>query len=204
VFSLAPDNVAQVAEVAVNRVGEPFSVVAEPDAQVIGLQAHLWTENVRGTSQAQSMIFPRLIAAAERAWHRASWETPAVAGQRFTGGETNHVDGAELLADWGEFAATVTDRVLPRLDRAGVQYRVPGPGVRAEPGGVAINCSNPGLPIQASTDGGKTWAEVEAGFVPARTRVHVRVLSTDRLRSGRVEVTAPGAPTGPDAPGLGV
>jgi hexosaminidase len=199
VFSLAPENVAQVAEVAVNRLGEHFSVEAEPEAHVVGMQAQLWTENVRGAAQAQSMIFPRLIAAAERAWHRAGWELPAVPGQVFTGGVTEHVDTAALMGDWAEFAATVTDRVLPRMDRAGVNYRVPCPGVRPVPGGVEVNCSNPGLPMQFSVDGGHSWADCQVGFGPAAGRVHVRVLNSDRSRHGRAEVVAAGpiATSGP-------
>ena len=60
------------------------------------------------------MLFPRLLALAERAWHRAEWEQG-----------TN-----EPLAEWEIFKNTVGYREFPRLDRLGVMYRVPPPGLR--------------------------------------------------------------------------
>jgi hexosaminidase len=188
VFSLAPDNPAQAAEVAVNRMGQPFATAADPGIlPVLGIQAHLWSENIRGPQQVQSMVFPRVIAAAERAWYRADWERTPIAGQWYAGGQTTLVDTDALLADWAEFAATVTDRVLPRLDRAGIAYRVPAPGVRVHPGGIEVNCSNPTLPLQMSHDAGRTWIDIAPGFHAARGVVHVRVLSADRSRRGRSE-----------------
>ncbi len=204
VFSLAPDNLAQVAEVAVNRFGEHFEVVAEPDASpVAGIQGHLWSENVRGARQVQAMIFPRTIAVAERAWHRAAWEQDPAPGVRYAGGRTALVDARALLADWAQFAATVTERVLPRLDRAGIAYRVPGPGVRVVPGGIEVTCSSPGLPAQVSVDGGRTWSEVLGGRASVAGEVHVRVLSADRRRSSRVEVVTVPATAGSGAAGSG-
>ena len=39
------------------------------------MQAQLWTETVRTTEQLHEMLFPRLLAVAERAWHKAPWES---------------------------------------------------------------------------------------------------------------------------------
>ena len=39
------------------------------------MQSQLWSEVVRTSEALDSMIFPRLVAMAERAWHRADWET---------------------------------------------------------------------------------------------------------------------------------
>ena len=66
------------------------------------------------------MIFPRLLALAERAWHKAEWE-----------GLTN-LDGHEkvLLEDWTGFANTLGYKELRRLDDIGIMYRVPLPGAR--------------------------------------------------------------------------
>ena len=40
------------------------------------MQGHLWSETVRKSEQLDDMIFPRLLALAERAWHKSSWEVP--------------------------------------------------------------------------------------------------------------------------------
>ena len=37
---------------------------------IIGMQAQLWTELVRDVDAVHSQLFPRLIAFAERAWHK--------------------------------------------------------------------------------------------------------------------------------------
>lgn len=68
----------------------------------------------------QSMLFPRLLAVAERAWHKAAWEDIAVAENR------NPVKNG----DWERFANTLGYRELGRLDKIGVAYRVPTPAAR--------------------------------------------------------------------------
>ncbi|MCZ8488100.1 family 20 glycosylhydrolase [Vibrio lentus] len=41
------------------------------------MSAQLWSETVRTDERAncEYMVFPRVLAAAERAWHRADWKT---------------------------------------------------------------------------------------------------------------------------------
>ena len=88
------------------------------------MQGHLWTETVRNPDQMFAMIFPRLLALAERAWHKASWEDI-----------TDRKKRDEMTkADWVKFAGALGNRVLVRLDKMGVQYRVPPPGARSEAG----------------------------------------------------------------------
>ena len=49
---------------------------AEAAAHVLGTQAQLWTEFVRGPADADYLAFPRLCALADRAWNPASdWST---------------------------------------------------------------------------------------------------------------------------------
>ena len=45
-----------------------------PQINVSGIQAQLWSELVRSPEIMQYMLFPRLAAVAERAWHQAAWE----------------------------------------------------------------------------------------------------------------------------------
>jgi hexosaminidase len=44
------------------------------------------------------MLFPRLLAVAERGWTAGAWELPYEAGRRFKLGETAHTDRAALRA----------------------------------------------------------------------------------------------------------
>ena len=73
----------------------------------------------RSAEQAEYMLFPRMLAVAERAWHAAAWETLT---DRKTFEQARR-------ADWLQFAAAVGRRELRRLDRLGVSYRLPRPGV---------------------------------------------------------------------------
>ena len=88
------------------------------------MQGHLWTETVRNPDQMFAMIFPRLLALAERAWHKASWEDITDRKKR----------NEMMKADWVKFAGALGNRELVRLDKMGVQYRVPPPGARSEAG----------------------------------------------------------------------
>ena len=82
------------------------------------MQAQLWSETVRTEEQLQYMIFPRLLALAERAWHVAPWEKI-----------TNKARREKMLqGDWQDFANTLGHKELIRLDNRGIHYRVPVPG----------------------------------------------------------------------------
>ena len=78
-----------------------------------GIQAHVWTERIRTRSQLDEMLFPRLIAFAERAWHRASWE------------ESSKKPSS---ADWTTFANKLGQKELKRLESRGIRYYLPVPG----------------------------------------------------------------------------
>lgn len=64
------------------------------------------------------MVFPRLLALAERAWHKASWEKI----------EDKTARTEAMNKDWNEFANYLGYNELSSLDSAGVHYRVPPPG----------------------------------------------------------------------------
>ncbi|AVK72193.1 beta-N-acetylhexosaminidase [Cupriavidus necator] len=124
VFSLAPDNLPQNAEVMPDRDGQPFELKSTgPAARIEGLQGQAWGEIMRTDQQFEYMVYPRLLALAERAWHRARWERPYREGERYKLGDTDHVDKSALASDWQGFASVVAQRELPKLKRAGVGYR---------------------------------------------------------------------------------
>jgi hexosaminidase len=73
---------------------------------------------VRRSSEYQSMVFPRMLALAERSWHKADWEQSA--------------SGRTLDDDWTLFANRLGHHELRRLDALGIAYRVPPPGARLD------------------------------------------------------------------------
>ncbi|WP_432259997.1 family 20 glycosylhydrolase [Cupriavidus sp. TMH.W2] len=129
VFSLAPENLPQNAELMPDRDGQPFELTGRgPAAPIEGIQGQAWGEIMRTEAQFEYMVYPRLLALAERAWHRAGWELPYREGERFRLGDTGKVDRHALDLDWQGFAGVVEQRELPKLARAGVGYRAPPPG----------------------------------------------------------------------------
>ncbi|RQP36450.1 family 20 glycosylhydrolase [Burkholderia ubonensis] len=126
VFSLAPENLPQNAEVMGDRDGNPFEVTsAGPAPRLEGIQGQAWGEVMRNDRLLEYMVYPRLLALAERAWHKADWELPYAAGVRYKLGDTHHVDTAALQRDWAGFATLLQQRELPKLERAGIGYRKP-------------------------------------------------------------------------------
>jgi len=194
-FSYAPLNTAQLAEVSTDRDGNAWSATA-PAAEfarsVRGIQGQLWSEVVRTDAQVEYMIFPRLLALAERAWHRAGWELPPVAGQQFSA-ETRAVDKPALAADWRGFAAALGNKELLKLDLGGVGYRVPVPGAVIEGGELKAALPFPGLPLEYFD--GDSWRPLDEA-TPAEGARAVRARSTDGRRAGRaVELASPQSAT---------
>lgn len=189
IFSFAPDNMPQNAETSVDRDGNVFSAKSDkPWPGAYGLSAQLWSEVVRTDKQMEYMIYPRMIAVAERAWHRAPWEQDYQAGREYKGGETHLVDISALNNDWVRFANLLGSRELAKLDKAGVNYRLPVPGARVISGKLEANTSFPGMVVEYSTDGGKNWQRYDDKARPQVSgEVQVRTASPDGKRFSRVD-----------------
>ncbi|KVE26953.1 beta-N-acetylhexosaminidase [Burkholderia singularis] len=126
VFSFAPENLPQNAELFGDRDGNPFDVTGTGAApRIEGIQGQAWGEVMRNDRLLEYMAYPRLLALAERAWHKADWELPYAAGVRYKLGDTHHVDKAALERDWAGFATVLKQRELAKLQRAGIGYREP-------------------------------------------------------------------------------
>ncbi|CAC5401742.1 HEXA_B [Mytilus coruscus] len=140
---------------------------------IVGIQAHVWTELVQTTDQLEYMMFPRLIAFAERAWHHASWH------------ETNNV--TEMERDWIEFLNNLVYKELPKLDKLNVHYRIPPPGAIIEDGKLHFNTYYPGLTVEYSVDSPgneKQWYKV-SGDETLSEQIILRTLSADGKRHSR-------------------
>lgn len=144
-------------------IGRPLPRLEKPE-NILGMQGQLWSETVRTGEQFEEMIYPRLISLAERAWYKASWEG-------------DKVNASARDQDWAEFAVQLSTKELPKLAAAGAAFYLPPPGAILEKGKLLANTSLPGLAIDYSVDGGKSWmtytdaAIVEGRSVKVRTRL---------------------------------
>jgi len=179
VFTFAPENLPQNAETSVNREGNTWTATGDVANQgFIGMQGQLWSETVRTPEQFDYMVFPRLLALAERAWHKGSWENDYQPGVTYSG-TTNLVDKNALNADFAGFASALATKELRKLDAAGIQYRIPVPGTNASSANVAF----PGLPIQYSVNG-TNFTDAQDGQINASATA-IRATSADGRRVGR-------------------
>ncbi|MDK9739208.1 carbohydate-binding domain-containing protein [Vibrio sp. D404a] len=185
-FGFAPENMPQNAETSLDRDGNGFTGKGEIEAKPFyGLSAQLWSETVRNDEQYEYMVFPRVLAAAERAWHRADWENDYKVGVEYSQ-NSNLVDKAALNQDYNRFANVLGQRELAKLEKAGIDYRLPVPGAKIESGKLAMNVQFPGVELQYSADG-ETWLTYNDSQRPSvEGETYIRSISESGERVSRV------------------
>ena len=128
-------------------VGRELPRLEKPE-NILGIQGQVWTETIRTAEQVETMIYPRLIALAERAWHKAEWEG-------------DKPDMVQRQQEWAKFAQALVIKELPRMIAAGVKLHLPPPGAVLQNGTLRANTAFPGLAIEYSVDAGETWKAYE-------------------------------------------
>jgi hexosaminidase len=119
-----------------------------PDARknILGVQAQIWSETIKGEMMLEYYYLPRLIAFSETAWTaERKWETTENEAER----------EKQLAAGWNVLANLLAKRELPRLSalNGGYNFRIPLPGAMVKDGMLYANVEFPGLEIRYTTDG---------------------------------------------------
>lgn len=131
-----------------DRQGNPIDIAQrESKAQltssglknVVGMQGHLWGENLTSGDRLDYMAFPRMLALAERAW---------------CGPSDSAAGSSDEPRDWPKFSQHLGQLELPRLDRkfGGVAYRVPPVTLNHSGNSVKAIPQLPGMTIRYTTD----------------------------------------------------
>ena len=176
-FEYMPFNI--FANGTADRMGNPIAAAtwdskihlsAAGKPNIIGMEGLLWGENVKSPELLEYMAFPKMLGVAERAWNPepAQPQTSPAAWAQFA----NRL-GQDVLPRLGAFRAVDLHRELP--SEVGINYRIPMPGAVVRGGMLDANVRYPGLRIEFSTDGGRTWATFTrpvavSGRVALRTR----------------------------------
>lgn len=185
VFGFMPDNLPANAATIRNIRAEGKAIEDKPVLQaghrVAGLQGQLWSETIRTDAQVDYMLFPRLLALAERAWAPAPWTPAYQAGASYEWGD-KRVDATKLKTGWQDFAGR-TAAQFPMLEKIGVAYRVAPPGARIANGKLEANSMFPGTAIEYRVEGG-AWTRY-AGPVAVSGAVDLRSRSADGKRASR-------------------
>ena len=190
IFSFAPDNLPQNAETSFDRNGDAFAAKGTMNwPGAYGLSAQIWTENIRTDDKMAYMAYPRLLSVAERAWHKADWETNYQKDRQLQQGETHYVDQQKLFNDWNQFANLIGQRELAKLDAASINYRLPVPGAKIENGKLIANIVFPGLSIEYSIDKGNQWQRYQGPTaIKKGESVIIRSVSPNKQRTSRIEI----------------
>ncbi|MYM81579.1 family 20 glycosylhydrolase [Duganella sp. FT50W] len=149
--------------------------------RIRGVEATLFSETVRTTSQLDYLMMPRLLAVAERAWAPdPDWAQAGDAARA----------AALRRAAWSGFVNVLGQRVLPRLDleRGDVAYRIAPPGMVVEGGKVLVNHVLPGLTLRYTTDGSAPTARSKpvTGLIAAKGTISAAAFD----RTGRAGMVA--------------
>lgn len=93
------------------------------------MQAQVWTTKVRSPDHLFQLLFPRLVAFAERAWHKAPWEDtykPRI--NLRLGFPRPALEQQE--DDYVQMMSAIGHKENDRLEKMGVFMRVPPPGAK--------------------------------------------------------------------------
>src|SRR5690606_10039989 len=120
----------------------------KPEARknIIGLEAQMWSETIKGREMVEYYMLPKLLGFAESAWAAPrERETIEDATVREKAGDR----------DWNGCANALGQKELPRLRylNGGYKYRRAPPGVVVREGVLYANTEFPGVQIRYTTDG---------------------------------------------------
>lgn len=143
-------------------------------SNILGIQGQLFSENVRNTGILEYLLYPKLLALAERAWvQNPSWATEI------------DINNSETLynKDWSVFVNVLGKKELPRLDyySEGFGYRIPPVGAIIENGKVSANIQQPGFTIRYTTDGSEPTikSKIYKSPIAAKGKIMLCVFSSN-------------------------
>lgn len=194
VFDFMPDNLPAHAEFWKDRNGKAYEVDDSVDPQrhrFFGLQGQLWTEVVRGDAQAEYMIYPRLFALAERAWHKADWELAYTPNRTYSeNSEYFSKHKAARESDWYRFRFALNE-AMKRLDEWKIEYRLPAVGAVLKNNQLHWQSPIPTLPLQYKVGDGDWQAlpnsqgKISLENSTQSETVRIRSLNHKQDRKGR-------------------
>ena len=113
---------------------------------ILGIQAQLWSETLKGPLMLEYYMFPKLLGFAESAWAKErEWESI----------DDNALRNKKINAGWNQMANSIGKIEMNRLNSlfGGFKYRIPPPGAKIQNGILFANSAYPGLEIRYTTDG---------------------------------------------------
>ncbi|MGQ8366753.1 family 20 glycosylhydrolase [Glaciecola sp. 1036] len=185
VFQFMPFNLPVHAEIWQDKFGNDYQakqdINLQPNKTITGIQGQLWSETVRSDERSEYMLYPRLIAMAERAWHTPKWAEPYAQNTSYSA-QTNHFDVKQVEAmnkDWAEFTNVLTTKALPNLVESGIEPRVPLPGGKIENGKLYLSSPFVGLNLEFKTAEGDWTLYTKPTVVKGNVIIRANIPNTN-------------------------
>ncbi len=137
---------------------------------ILGVQAQIWSETIKGEAMLEYYYLPRLIAFSETAWSpERKWETI----------ENKDARENTITKDWNILANILATKELPRLSilNGGYNFRVPLPGAMIKDGILHANVEFPGLEIRYTTNGSEPTLQSQLYTQPVKVSGSVKLKS---------------------------
>ncbi|MEP6737342.1 MAG: family 20 glycosylhydrolase [Chryseolinea sp.] len=155
----------------------------EAQKHILGVEAQVWSETIKGQDMMEYYVLPKLIGFAESAWTKERvWETIENKSQRMP----------VILQGWNAFANDLAKKELPRMSylNGGYNYRIPPPGAILDHGELKANVEYPGLIIRYTTDGTEPTDKsiVYNGAVKVKGIVRIRSFDVSGRSSKVIEI----------------
>lgn len=156
----------------------------KPEARknIIGLEAQLWSETIKGREMIEYYTLPKILGYAESAWAAEKpWETISDVEAR----------EAQISEGWNAFANTIARREYPKLARmnGGYAYRIAPPGAKVENGTLHANVDFPGLEIRYTGDGNAPTLNSSLYEAPFEISGQVKLRAFDKSGNGSRTIT---------------
>ncbi|MBU2969136.1 carbohydate-binding domain-containing protein [Pseudoalteromonas sp. C2R02] len=191
VFEFMPDNLPAHAQIWTDVKNQSYQAndsrsKLDSGVKFKGIQAHLWSEMIRSDQQAEYMLFPRLLAFSERAWHKPGWELDYnYQGIHFDKSSEYFSEEAKRLreVDWQRFASIVGKKELAKLEMANIFYRIPSVATKVDEGKLSTKTLYPNLPIEFKNKQG-VWQALSSEEKSENIKA-IRAVSVLGSRKGR-------------------
>jgi hexosaminidase len=135
---------------------------------IVGLQAQLWSETLKGAGMMEYYTVPKIFAFAEKSWAQApAWESEVDIAMR----------NKAILSGWNVLSNRIGNFEYSKIDAwfGDYNYRIAPPGAIMENGNLKANSAFPGLTVRYTQDGTEPSIQSAIYSSPVNVKGNIKV-----------------------------